>query len=426
MFFNRELDDKSVIQAAAILREFVEEIKKSNDPEQQAMTMILSDNLANNMQEWREAFDERFFEAGGDVKQYVKQVRPVLEALQIYARFKRDMGETFKDPIEELPEEIKALVENPKVSQHTAIEYNPFLTNAMTAAAREGEESLISFSNRQGVNRTMVRKEGSLGVYDTSVLNRVIWEYRLGNVTSKGEVVFILDDLCRALNGKKGTPSAKQREDVTAALETIRNTPFSFITSDELSAILGVEAAAKLEGFKGLKDNDPKLHETHLIDKLDMVTRYKRRGKKTTAVVLTFGDTFRNMIDSFQWFEKLKTSDNNVQYLKEGQLVDWAYTKDRKALQFYIYRKVFGKVRANADGKPLSNKINYSKMFADCGIDISHQQTKKRKIEDVMTIFEDLQRKDYVIRFKEYDNENEKRAGIQYTTHRVAWGEEEV
>ena len=423
MTSDRDSYDKSAFRAADSLRELMEEVEKCKGQKQKEVLMLIADDMASNLSAWYDNYQKEFFQTGGDVKVYVKIVRPIIEALRMYVRYKEKAAEADDSVLSDIPEEIKALVDNPKVSQQTAIEYNPLLTNAMTAAARDGTEEVISFSNQQGVNRTMVRKQGSLDVYDASVLNRVIWEYRLGNVTSKGEVVLILDDLCRALNGKKGTPSAKQREDVKAALETIRNTPFSFITSDELATILGIEAAAKLEGFKGLKDNDPKLHETHLIDKLDMVTRYKRRGKKTTAIVLTFGDTFRNMVDSFPWFEEMDTDINAIQYEKEGQLVDWAYTKDRKALQFYIYRIVFAKIRANTAGKMYSNKINYSKMFADCGIDIAHQQTKKRKIEDVMVIFADLKRKGYVVRFKEYDTRTAKKAGIEYTTPKFEYAE---
>lgn len=324
---------------------------------------------------------------------------------------------------EDIQQEILQILDRPKTSEMTAIEYNPFLSNAMTAAAREGREQLISFSSQKGVDRTMTRKSGSLAVYDTSVLNRVIREYRLGNVTSKNEVVFILDDFCREMNKKKGTPSAKQKQDVKESLETIRNTPFSFITSDELSAILGIEAAGMLEGFKGMKLDDPKLHETHLIDKLDMITRYKRRGKKTTAVVLTFGDTFKNMIDSFPWYEEMDSSINNIQVLKDGKLSDWTYTKERQTLQYYIHRLVFAKIRANTAGKAFSNKVNYCVMFSDCQIDITHRQQLKRKTEDVKTIFSDLQRKGFVTRFSEYDTKTEKKAGIQFYTPKFEYAE---
>lgn len=323
----------------------------------------------------------------------------------------------------DIQQEILSIIENPKTSQKTAIEYNPFLTRAMTAAARESAEQFISFSNCDGSRRSMTLKQGSLSVYDTAVLNRVIREYRLGNVTSKKEIVFILDDLCRNMNGKKGTPSSKQREDVKAALETIRNTPFSFITSDELSQILGIEAAARLEGFKGLKADDPKLHETHLIDRLDMVTQYKRRGKKTVAVVLTLGETFQSLIDSFPWYEEVDTSINNVQVLKDGELIDWTYSKDRQALKFYIQKAVYAKIRTNTAGKAYSNKVNYSAMFDDCQICITHRQQRKRKIEDVKTIFADLQRKGAITRFSEYDTKTETDAGIQFTTLKFEYAE---
>lgn len=322
-----------------------------------------------------------------------------------------------------IQQEILSIIENPKTSQQTAIEYNPFLSSAMTAAARGNTNQLISFSNRDGAKRSMTLKEGSLSVYDTAVLNRVIREYRLGNVTSKKEIVFILDDFCRAMNGKKGTPSTKQRADIKAALETIRNTPFSFITSDELSQILGIEAAARLEGFKGMKLDDPKLHETHLIDRLDMVTRYKRRGKKTTAVVLTLGDTFQSLIDSFPWYEEIDSSVNNVQVLKDGELTDWTYSKERQALKFYIQKVIFAKIRANTAGKAFSNKVNYSSIFADCQIDITHRQQLKRKTEDVKTIFADLQRKGFITRFSEYNTKTEEKAGIQYTTPKFEYTE---
>ena len=415
---------KSISNAAESLAELNEAIEKSENLLEKAQLKLLKATLE---EELKEAFKELLAEIMNghpEEAELLKQniagnPQKMMELFRSFLQGLADPAKNGEEVIAGLPEEIISIINNPQKSNDTAIEYNPLMTKAMTAAARENKEQHISFSNRNGTNRTMTLKQGHLSVYDSFVLNMAVREYRLGNVTSGKEVVFMVDDICRAMTGRKGTPSPKQREDVREALERVRNTLFSFVTSDELAAIIGVEAAEvadRLAGFKGLKAKDLKLHETHLIDKLDIVTRYKRRGKQTTVVIMTFGDVFQNLLDSFPWYQPVEATINNIQIEENGSLSDMAVTKDRLTLQFYIQRIVFAKIRANLAGKKYSNQINYETMFADCEIDISTSKQKGRRIETVKLIFSDLQRKGYVVNFSEYDTKTESRAGIEYTT----------
>ena len=422
---------KSISNAAESLAELNEAIEKSENLLEKAQLKLLKATLE---EELKEAFKELLAEIMNghpEEAELLKQniagnPQKMMELFRSFLQGLADPAKNGEEVIAGLPEEIISIINNPKQSNDTAIEYNPLMTKAMTAAARENKEQVISFSGRSGTDRTMTLKQGHISVYDSFVLNLAVREYRLGNVTSGKEVVFMIDDICRAMTGKKGTPSPKQREDVREALERVRNTLFSFVTSDELAAIIGVEAAEvadRLAGFKGLKAKDLKLHETHLIDKLDIVTRYKRRGKQTTVVIMTFGDVFQNLLDSFPWYQEVEATVNEVQFEKNGVLSDMVYTKDRLALQYYIQRILFAKIRANLAGKKHSNLINYAAMFADCEIDVSTPKQKGRRIETVKQIFADLQRKGYVVNFSEYDTKTEKRAGIKYTTPKFEYME---
>lgn len=417
-------------QLASMMLFNIEMLMKAEDGKQ-VMYEVMLQEVASEFIEWYE--DQKTANAN-NLKQWIEDIKPIMEVMRQYQRFidsynssqeearKKEIKEPTEDILnipKEISEEISEIINSPNKSNNTAIEYNPLMTRTTNIAARESKEQVIQFSNRKGANRSMTLKKGHLSVYDSFVLNLVVREYRLGNVTSEKEVVFILDDICRAMTGRKGTPSQKQRNDVKEALERIRTTVFSFITSEELAAIIGIEATEisnRLTGFKYLKDNELKLHETHLINKLDMITRFKRRGKQTTVAILTFGDIFQSLLENFKWYQEIDESINNIQIEKNGELHNMAVTKERLTMQYYIHRKVFSKIRANISGRAHSNKINYDILFAECEIDVKKAEQKKRRVETVKLIFSDLKRKGYIVNFSEYSTGTEKAAGIKYTT----------
>lgn len=436
----------AIKKAAETLEELNEAIEKSESLLEKAQLKMLKASIEAELQEaFGELLAEIIEEHPNEAKELKKQIeKDPRNILGLFDDFLEGLLEGLKNSVADstgetfiagLSEEIISIINHPKTAEYTAIEYNPLFSSKANIEAAAGKEPTLNFSTRSGVDYKMVMKEGFLPAYEMAVLDKVIYQYRLGNVTSENEVVFTLDDLCRSIidKGNTRTPSKKQRDDVRAALYKIRNQERTFLTSNELADLIGVEAAEiadRLEGYKHLKkreSNGNKLYITHFIDKLDIVEdEYEKRGKKTVVIKLTFSDLLQSLLDTFQWYQPLDKNINHVQYIDEnGVLKDISATKGNVAILDYIRRNVFAKIRTTAAGKRHSNMINYDTMFKYCEVDVSTSKQKNRRKELVKDIFRDYQRKGYIVSFEEYLDKAGKPAGIKYTTPKFELIEEE-
>lgn len=328
---------------------------------------------------------------------------------------------------DDISKAYREMLENQGNTENSEIE--KLIKLASTSMAVLCDNPILKSMTRQNINTAsygkmgnieLVKHRGGLTPYHAEVFNTALKSYREGKVTGDGYIVITENNAIKSMLGTTGTPSKGQREDYRQAWEDMRNEYFSYKTTETLAEILHIEQRDLERFINGLEEQTGKLVDDYFIQGLKIIRDVKVYGNPTNIYLVKPCEVVRKCIDSFQWYELIEPSTQRVLKQNEnGELEPWKYSRQRIEMRNYIYSWIMKYKRTMAaeltepTGRKHSNLLPYENIFTECGIDVSHRERKKRRIEDIQTILDHLKREDVIADWEEYRDKTENVRGAK-------------
>lgn len=397
-------DFEKFLEAARNLLELTEQIKNCDNPSLKELYISLADALETEIVEAFESYKTHLEESGCTVGEYLIKLKPFIGVLKAYEEAKKGKPAEQHD---ELTEEIQELLKINE-TEETILDDSPLLK----AITRNGVE-VANYGEAGQIK--IIEKDGSLNPYHAAVFSTAIKAFVNNKVTKAGNIVITENKAIKTMLGLKGTPSKKQKEDFKQAWEDMRNESMTYETTESIAQIIGVEQEELEDFIPNLEPSSTTTVEEYFLQGVKIIKNQTVEGKTTDVYLIKPADIVTKLLGKFHWYEEIEPELQRV--LKEddnGNLLTWGYSKQRIALQNYIYSWVYKNKRARVKGKkrhPL--KLAYEKIFEECNLDVSHRQSKARRLEDIAVILEHLKRCEVIADWREYNSKVETARGIE-------------
>lgn len=319
-----------------------------------------------------------------------------------------------------MPESERAeIFEGLNSGNETGIAYcndSPFI-KALTKRGSGEDVSKVTIVKKND----LTIKSGEMQMFQKELFDDIIKAKREGKVTKSGWIYFTTGQCHKWISGgAEKNPSPEQTESIIQGLTEMGNNRIEYMTEKSLAELLRLDSEEVIPGFKFSGGVNAQLYEVRFYSGTEF------RGqtcKDSVLVTIRFNEEVEKLLDRVGGAEPLREEIKRIQYVdpKTGALKTWSLGKkyERTALRTCLLNFVVSYTRARtptptSPAKPYSNKLPYDQIFALCCIDVSHNQKRKRKIEDIAIILDHFQRVGAIARWKEYKNRGSKRPdGIQ-------------
>ena len=397
---------KNILKSASDLQTLTDLLEQSAEPSGKDFLERMADTLAEQISEMLQEWKEEKTIEGMSIGEYVTTVRPIIETLRKYVEVKEGkpyQKKELKPAAEDLPEEVREIL-NIAESDEAILDDNPILKALTRNGVKEadyGEAGRIR----------IIKKDGNLGQFHAAVFSSAIKAFRNKKVTKSGYIVLTENKAIQVALGIKGTPSEKQKADFRQAWEDMRNESMTYETTESLAQIIGIEEDEIEEYIEGIKPSAVKEVDEYFVQGLKIIKSQAVNGRKTDIYLINPSQIVSKCLENFPWYEEIPAEVQRV--LKEDGK-PWGYSKQRIEMRHYLFTWVYKNKRARAAQKkqhPL--KLSYEQIFSDCGLDVSHNEKKKRRKADVATILNHLKNCGEIANWKEYPDKSGEIRGVE-------------